>query len=165
MAMTTNRTRFLAAALVAITLAACGGSDDPATVNDASYRQAAPAGAITIGAGQASADVELVTVAHDVGPRLTRVSVAATVSGVTVIGNPNSAGVRWELREGSRVVASGPLAVANPGGPVGGTASYQMDVSSGAVISASIVGHVSGPPAGVQWAAAEISLQASLVKP
>ena len=153
--------RYIIAALsaIAIGLTACGGGDDPPNIA-ASYTQTAPAGVLTVAAGQTEATTSLVLVEHQVGSKLTRITVTGEVVNARNTG-ATSASVRWVLREGSTVIAQGQLSAAPTAG-AGGTTSHEVNVTGGAHVSAEIIGVVAGPAgSSLRWDSAKLSLSAA----
>lgn len=146
-----------AAAALLITLAACGGGEDPPSIAQASYSQTAPAGAVTLGAGETTSSKVIASVSHPVGPKLARVSISATSTNVRATGAPTSAGLRWVIRADNNVLAQGTLSQAPASGGVSGTASHELDVSGGDFIEVQVVAFVEGSGA-VQWDAAGVTL-------
>lgn len=158
--MKTTINRAALALAVALSLAACGGGDDAPPVSAASYSQSAPAGTIAVLPGQAEASASIVLLEHQVGKKISRIAVAASVSNARSSGSPTAAGIRWTLRENGAAIAQGPLSTA-PALGAGGSTTHEVTVSGGSRVSIEITGHVSGAGAAVRWDAASLSLSST----
>lgn len=146
----------VAAVALAVILTACGGGEDDSPVSAAKYEQTAPAGALTVGAGQAEQSVSIIKLEHHVGNRISRISIAASIKGARSTG-AIAAGTRWIIRNGADVIAQGPLSTA-PAGGAGGSTTHEVTVSGGSHVSVEITGSVSGAGAVLQWDGASLSL-------
>jgi hypothetical protein len=161
-----NVFRFFALPVVIIGLAmlfsGCGGGDDDySRVSSASLEQSAKAGALVIPAGQTAASVSIVSASHQVGNKLTRVSIAAKITAARSSAGATAGGTRWVLREGGNIIAQGPLSGA-PASGVTTSATYEVAVTGGATVTIEITGHVNGPAGTVlQWDEASLSMTTS----
>lgn len=148
--------------LTVVLLTACGGGEDDSPVSRASFEQTAPAGSLTVQAGQAEATASIHSVSHQVGNKLSRVSISAKITNARAAG-ATAAGTRWVLREDGNVIAQGPLSAAPAAGATT-SATYEINVTGGATVSIEITGHVTGPAGTVlQWDGATLSLSVAPV--
>lgn len=145
----------IAALILAGLLAACGGGDD-SPISAANYSQTAPAGSLTTGA-LPEASVTIIALEHNVGNKLSRLTITASVSNARSTGAPTAAGTRWVIRENGSAIAQGPLSTAPAGGSSGNT-THEVTVSGGRQVTVEITGHVTGPGAAIQWDAATLAL-------
>jgi hypothetical protein len=152
--------RYITAALaaIAIGLTACGGGDD-SPISAAKYEQTAPAGALTVGAGQTEQSVSIIKLEHHVGNKISRISIGASITKARSTG-ATSAGTRWIIRNGDDVIAQGPLSTA-PAGGANGSTTHEVTVSGGSLISVEITGQVTGAGAALQWDGATLTLSST----
>lgn len=149
--------------LTVIVLTACGGGGDDSPVSKASFDQTAPAGSLTVQAGQTEAAGSIHSVSHQVGNKLSRVSISAKITNARSSAGATAAGTRWVLREDGNIVAQGPLSSA-PAAGASTSATYEIAVTGGATVSIEITGHVTGPAGTtLQWDGATLSMAVSPV--
>lgn len=148
--------------LTVVLLTACGGGEDDSPVSRASFEQTAPSGSLTVQAGQTEATGTVHTVSHQVGNKLSRVTISAKITNARAVG-ATTAGTRWVLRENGNIVAQGPLSAA-PAAGASTSATYEINVTGGATVSIEITGFVTGPARTVlQWDGATLSMASAPV--
>lgn len=149
--------------LTVVLLTACGGGDDDSPVSKASFEQTAPASSVTIQAGQTEATASIHSVSHQVGNKLSRVTISAKITNARASAAATSAGTRWVLRENGNIVAQGPLSAA-PAAGASTSATYEINVTGGATVSIEITGFVAGPAGtALQWDGATLALSSAPV--